>query len=39
MSVDSLAHYGLKSQEVGQASDHLPVVGDFILPVFSMPEN
>ena len=35
MSADSLAHYGLKSRDVVQASDHLPVLGDFILPVFS----
>lgn len=39
MSADSLAHYELKSQDVVQASDHLPVVGDFILPVFSELEK
>lgn len=39
MSADSLTHYGLKSQDVVQASDHLPVVGDFVLPLFSDYKN
>ncbi len=35
MSADTLAKYGLQSQDVIMASDHLPVVGDFILPVWT----
>ncbi len=33
MSADSLAAYGLEQSDVTMASDHLPVVSDFILPI------
>jgi len=33
MSPDSLARYGLQANDVIRASDHLPVVADFIVPL------
>jgi endonuclease/exonuclease/phosphatase family metal-dependent hydrolase len=39
MSADTLAAYGLQLKDAVQASDHLPVVGDFILPVSSEVES